>query len=190
MMKKISLITPVGAIDVVYSIPRLIERIEMCAVNGDGVQVCIPKELPYVNEPLAVATECLTKFVPLKEILNYKRAPEVLVPFMAERFKLLAAKKPVEFYVKDLNMEVIQELSMKHMDNMGSEQSVMCIFKLSPYHKFVVIADNYAFRQYVSDNGRGELVELHPTKWVMGRYECDDVLQKEMAKNMRYGNLC
>lgn len=110
--------------------------------------------------------------------------------FCAERFRMFLSKKPIEFNVGELSVDNLEKLAVKYMENFGSDSSVIVLEQLNKYLKLAAIIDTQeAFRIYrTDDRTKGELVELNPKKWVVGKYEDDRAMFMKFHENVRYSN--
>ena len=128
---------------------------------------------------------------------TYRIEPEevrrIHVDKIIEQFSILIAKSKSEFFIKDLKMESIQSLAMKHLANHGQGEYAVMI-NLTPYSKFLAILNLNDFKLYLTKKQcldrpqveyHGALVNLAPTKMIMGRYENPEFYQ-EMAAQRRY----
>lgn len=181
-------------------LPRLMQMFAHEVVWGEVIHTVHPDEQTVFSVgDRALPTESRTiphrlretidvgRQIRMKQGVSNELLIQALVKFMEDRFKEFASKKEVKFYAPDLNLEKVEELGYEHMENMGSEDSVLCIFKLSDYHKFAVLVDPDSFKFYRNEQGtHGELVEINPKKWIIGRYDNDMTIMKQMEGMRRY----
>lgn len=203
MTKDFFIMMPCGQIRIVMSIPRLMDTIAHQVIPGEIVQHAATLETSFygkVSDSFSPPDEIRLerKIVPMKELVNYRMAAltdrlnrdqlhEACTKFMSERFKEHVSKKKTEFYIKDLDLKAVEELGIKYLENFGSENGTLCIFKLSEFHKFAALVDGEAFRLYRNDRGtHAELIELRPDRWVLGRYDNDMKIIHEMEGMRRY----
>lgn len=114
--------------------------------------------------------------------------------FIERRLKEYVIKKFPDFTVGDLNMNVVEDLSMKYAENFGSQEAYGFPVIFSKYQQYYVISDVEAFKMFLSDRiqnvmkstteHRGELAEMAPHKWVTGRYENLTYLRELSAMRM------
>lgn len=209
-MNQLQLITPAGAARVVIGIHHLPDMIARQVIRDETGRLIVPRiTIPsfrgdtYREEEEQVTQQeykLLTMFKFTEEMMQHAMRDssnrnaftevrdQMIKEFVCERFKVLASKKPVEFYVANFSIEEAEKLSIKYLENFGSGDCTLLLFKLSEYHKFAAMIDTYeAFKLVMTEVGdKGELVELNPNRWVLGRYGEDMTLLKEMAQNQRH----
>lgn len=202
MSHTLSITMPCGQLKVYMGIHQLMPTIAHQVVRGEVVHTVMPtdpsKFIVTETEPPTEASY-KHKVNTLLEVADFKRrflergrldngilAQEVF-SFMAQRFKNAVAKKSTEFHISDLDLKAVENLGIKYMENFGSEEGSICLFKLSDYHKFAAMVDAEAFRFYRNEQGtHGELVEMRPDRWVLGRYDNDMKIIQEMASMRQY----
>lgn len=199
-MNDFSITMPIGQIRIVMGLNRLMRMFAHEIVHGDVIHTMHPDDQTIFAVGIQdLPTQVRTVPHKLRETLDvrrelmlnrngsHERIVEAVMKFMEDRFKEFASKKEVAFYAPDLDLAKVEELGYAHMENMGSDNSVLCIFKLSEYHKFAVLVDLESFKFYRNENGtHGELVEINPTKWVIGRYDNDLKIMKQIEGMRRY----
>lgn len=210
-MNQFNLITPAGQAAVLIGVHHLPDRITRQIVRDETEHFMVPRldpnELPIVGGSLPIESattrqdykllpmfnfshdmrEAITKSVNSRSAFTEAR-DERIKEFVCDRFKALAAKKKTEFYVANFNLEEAEKLSIKYLENFGSSNCMLLLFKMSEYHKFAAMIDSHdAFKLVMTEVGtKGELIELNPNRWVLGRYGEDLTLIKEMHENQRY----
>lgn len=197
MMKNFSIVMPCGQIQIVMGLHNIAPMFAHEVVRSEVVHVpklilgTVLERPPMETE---VSTHRLVSIGMVSELIsiNPSQVSQVRIDramaFIVERLKCLVARKQVEFYVPDLTLEKVEELGYKYMEQMGSDQGVLCIFQLSKYHKFAALIDvAEAIRLYRNEaTSFGELVEINPSKWVLGRYDNDLTIMKQMEGMRRY----
>lgn len=184
-MNVLTIATPAGQFRVITKLEELMKcfRREVLPDSQEAVLITQVLDTTLGNIHAATISETRIKghvFLPISDNPAESCIEDNLYGFASKRFKNLVAKKNIEFYIRELNMNAIQELSYKFLENMGSQDAYVCIFQLSSYHKFVAIVDFDCFRIFTTKSGKAELVEMLPDKWVLGRYEEDNNLLKDI----------
>lgn len=197
---------PCGAVDIVIGLPPVADRLAVQMIPAQHEQVVVRSlrnmtskvdSFPEVETEVKQEVHRLLKvygkedFMSVKDLSHQSAFQEhrqlMIRKFVAERLKVSVSKKKVEFYVPNLNLAEVEKLGYKYLENMGSESSVLSVFKLSDYHKFAAMIDVAdAFKLFLTEDGRGELAEVNPDKWVLGRYGEDNKLMEEMSNMRRY----
>jgi hypothetical protein len=211
MNNKVTLYTSAGGMDIIY-LPEFGRRVARHQINQDRIEVSRhPNEqlfgtVDFEKLPVpAISTKeafTLTKFHTISEMemvrtmsrsVISEQLYEVSSARIGEEFKIMVAKRNPDFFIKDLNLAAIEELSNKYMENFGGDACGIEV-RLSAYQKFFAIADPADFMFYqtqyrqIAENSTafsGKLVDLKPNKWVMGRYENLEYL-KELSASQRY----
>lgn len=186
-MQKVSLVLPHGQSDVIDIQTFITKYLAHHIVQDDQTRVGTihPTGEPpggwSIEDRISSMSSYEHREHKLKQIADLNR-------FCADRFKTFLSKKPIEFNVGVLTLDNIQELAIKYMDNFGSDRSVVILARLNKYTKLAVIIDmEEAFKIYRTENARrGELVELNPNKWVVGKYESEVEMFKKFHENARY----
>lgn len=187
---RITLNLPHGSSEITNTHRLITVMLARQVVPTDSVQIIKPTE----NPPNAWVHDYVVDKIAREEV-NYERREVKLRKaadlnrFCADRFKQYLSKKPIEFNVGTLTIENLEDLAGKYMQNFGSESSVIVLEPLNKYLKLVSIIDTQdAFRIYrTEDSSKGDLVELNPNKWVVGKYE-DEREMFEKFRNMRTYN--
>lgn len=199
-----SIVMPCGTLKVLMGLHQLMPTIAHQVVNGQIIHSIMPPDptrFAVTDKEVVLDEELRTKTSVLREITNlqklmvmskridHEKILEDAFKFMTERFKEHVSKKTTEFHIADLDLKSVENLGVKYMENFGADDGSICIFKLSDYHKFAAVVDGEAFRFYRNDHGtHGELVELRPDRWVLGRYDNDMKFLHEMSSMRRYSN--
>lgn len=112
-----------------------------------------------------------------------------------EEMKIMVGQKDPTIFVKDLTLDVIQNLSMEYAKNCYNGYVIGLHCDLGPYSKFFCILDDTNMRWYETEPYQeinkditsfiGKLVNLYPDRFFMVRYENLEYL-KEMNSKMRY----
>lgn len=184
-MQKISLVLPHGQSDII-DIQAFITRYlahQIVQEDQTRIETIHPTGEPpggWCVEDRVLSASFERREHQLKQIADLNR-------FCAERFKTFLSKKPIEFSVGVLTIDNLQELAIKYMDNFGSDRSVVILAQLNKYTKLAVIIDmEEAFKIYRTENARrGELVELNPKKWVVGKYTSEVEMFKKFHDHQR-----
>ena len=114
--------------------------------------------------------------------------------FITEEFKILVAQKTPEFFLKDLNMESIEELAVQYASAMGDSDPLGVQINLGKYQRFFVICNSYDFKFFCCESqdlqrgghhAMGKLVNINPSKVIMGRYENSTFMTQITAQQMQ-----
>ena len=151
-------------------------------VDTERVGIYIP------TEPPQVFTDPLSPIAGKYEVKEHKITDKRnLEKYCIDRFMTFLSKKPIEFNVGNLTIENLEELSIKYLDKFGSDRSIIIIQHLNKYLKLVAIIDEEAFKIYRNEtSSKGELVELHPDKWVVGKFQTEIEMFRKLHENTRY----
>lgn len=111
-----------------------------------------------------------------------------------DEFKIIVAKTTPAFFLKDLNMDAMQDLANKYYMEFGDDGAFGIEMSLSPYQKYFIICSDknfkfhyHHYREFGRDAvvARGALINYAPTKFIMGRYENLEYM-KELSARMIY----
>lgn len=115
---------------------------------------------------------------------------------VADRFKTLVAHKRPDFFVKDLNIQTINDLTERYIGKNYDTDAIGVHIDLGPNQKFFLIIDPNDFVVFLHETRRidkddtafmAELVDTKGGRWVMGRYENLEYLKELTAMQMRTG---
>lgn len=107
--------------------------------------------------------------------------------------KTMTANAMPTFFLKDLDMDAINNLSKEHLMEYGASDAVGIHIELSKTQKFFVICcpedfkfHFYKFHEYSRDyiQFSGVLINYKPRKFIMGRYENLEYLKELSAMRM------
>lgn len=129
-----------------------------------------------------------------KELMLREELDRAVNQAITQEFKIMVAQKTPDFFIKDMNLEAIENLSNKYMENFGDSSMLGMELRLSPYQKFFAVTSAEYYKFYihqVQDMSRlgqvfqGKLIDFYPNKWVMGRYENMEYLKELSAMSAR-----
>lgn len=200
--------TPAGECNIIY-LKDFPQRIAITKVNGltvhyptyDDTQNCIGKNfnesaMPRIKNNIATLdmkisiTGIEKRQLEYNEVLYYRRKEAII-----EDMKIMIGQTTPTIFVKDLNLDVIQNLSTEYAKNCYSGDVIGLHADLGPYSKFFCIFDDNEFRWYETEPYMeahrdasvflGKLVNLYPNRFFMARYENLEYL-KEMNSRILY----
>lgn len=136
------------------------------------------------------------------ELMHYKNHPYEYQPtYLAEKqkiiteFKTMLAKKNPFAFIKDLNLEKINELSNEYAQKFGDSNLIGVEANLSQYQKFFSIINlndlvfyMAEFKHITSDSTiyKGKLINTNPDNWICYRYE--NLMYLNELNSMNYFN--
>lgn len=113
---------------------------------------------------------------------------------ICDEFKIIVAKTNPTFFLKDLNIQSIQDLANKYYMEFGDDNAYGIEMSLSPFQKYFIICSDSDFKFHYtyynemstdSVSAEGALINYNPTRFIMGRYE-NLVYMKELSAMQIY----
>lgn len=207
--------TCAGGMKLIY-LNQFPDLVEIYKIDEDRIVIPFQDEINYgvtfdaeIQMPASPRSKIQQKIIELdKEIqisgtqlrisneINFQYLLEEAVhKLIIEDFKLLVAKKDPEFFLKDLNMNAINDLSTKYAQEGGYNNCYGIHIELGPYQKFFVVVDIEDFKFYYSQwremnrdaiTIKGKLINMRPNRLIMGRYENLEYLKELNSTRMIY----
>jgi hypothetical protein len=210
-MNKLTLWTAAGGLQIVYP-NSFVEKISKQVISNDVLHYPVRSSNmmsigSFLDEMyLSQGPTIISKTVKLSpyhsisrsEYMSYNSNIMTLIndnvnKQILKELKSMVAQKIPTFFIKDLNMEALNKLSVEHAKN-GSESEYGLHIDLNDTQKFFVIAnpDNFCFYmthfQNMTTNSMtysGKLVNLREKDFIMGRYK-NLIYMTELSAMQRY----